>query len=120
MSYAYLDEDGNARRDVLYCYDLELPADFIPRPMDGEVERFDLRPVEWVVEKVVEGTEYKPNCNLVLIDFFVRYEQLLSHLSSNHHVHLAHCSRLIRHGIITPDCPRYLELVSGLRDADCS
>ena len=74
VSYAYLDEDGNARRDVLYCYDLELPADFIPKPVDGEVERFDLRPVEWVVEKVVEGTEYKPNCNLVLIDFFVRYD----------------------------------------------
>eukprot|EP01036_Dinobryon_divergens_P022701 gene22701-30983_t len=96
VSYAYLDEDGNARRDVLYCYDLELPADFTPRPVDGEVERFDLRPVEWVVEKVVEGMEYKPNCNLVLIDFFVR------------------------HGFITPDCPRYLELISGLRDADCS
>ena len=75
VSYAYLDEDGNARRDVLYCYDLELPADFTPRPVDGEVERFDLRPVEWVVEKVVEGMEYKPNCNLVLIDFFVRYER---------------------------------------------
>ena len=70
VSYAYLDEDGNARRDVLYCYDLELPADFTPRPVDGEVERFDLRPVEWVVEKVVEGMEYKPNCNLVLIDFY--------------------------------------------------
>lgn len=75
VSYTYLDEDGNARRDVLYCYDLELPADFTPRPVDGEVERFDLRPVEWVVEKVVEGIEYKPNCNLVLIDFFVRYKR---------------------------------------------
>lgn len=104
---------------MLYCYDLELPADFIPKPVDGEVERFDLRPVEWVVEKVVEGTEYKPNCNLVLIDFFVRYEHLRASTLSLGDRGLTHRSRL-RHGIIAPDCPRYLELVAGLRDADCS
>ena len=23
--------------DVLFCYDLELPGDFVPRPQDGEV-----------------------------------------------------------------------------------
>ena len=72
MSYSYLDEEGNVRRDVLFCYDLELPPGFTPTPLDGEVERFDLRSVDWVLEKVLEGSHYKPNCNLVLIDFFVR------------------------------------------------
>ena len=42
--------------------------------MDGEVESFELRDLEWVLEKVVQGgTEgYKPNCNLVVIDFLIR------------------------------------------------
>lgn len=47
------------------------------------------------VAEVVAGTQqYKPNCNLVIIDF------------------------LVRHGAITPDMPGYLELVRGLRAGD--
>ena len=51
--------------------------------MDGEVESFELRDLEWVLDKIVNGGPegYKPNCNLVVIDFLVRYaKQLLSHL----------------------------------------
>ena len=76
VSYSYIDEDGNLKRDGLYCFDLELPLGFEPTPLDGEVESFELKEVEWVLQKVIEsGTSsngYKPNCNLVLMDFFIR------------------------------------------------
>ena len=36
MSYVSLLPEG-LKPDVLFCYDLELPADFQPRPQDGEV-----------------------------------------------------------------------------------
>jgi hypothetical protein len=36
VSYASLSEEG-LKPDVLLCYDLELPADFVPQPQDGEV-----------------------------------------------------------------------------------
>ena len=54
---------------------VELPNDFIPTPVDGEVEIFQLQTIDWVLQRVIEGgpNGYKPNCNLVLIDFFIRY-----------------------------------------------
>ncbi len=79
--------------DTLYCYDLELPADFQPRCTDGEVEEFYLWPVEQVIEVVRETEEFKQNCNLVIIDF------------------------LIRHGFIGPEHDDYLELATGLHPA---
>ena len=76
--------------DTLYCYDLELPVDFQPRCTDGEVEAFELWPVERVMEALESGLSFKLNCNLVIIDF------------------------LIRHGYIPPEHEDYLYLVSGL------
>ncbi|MCU7842954.1 MAG: DUF4743 domain-containing protein [Candidatus Thiodiazotropha sp. (ex Monitilora ramsayi)] len=78
--------------DTLYCYDLELPDDFQPHNTDGEVAEFMLLQVEEVVRLVRETDEFKLNCNLVLIDFFVR------------------------HGILNPESPNYLELVMGLHE----
>jgi isopentenyldiphosphate isomerase len=78
--------------DTLYCYDLELPLEFRPSNGDGEVAEFMLLPVEEVVELVSDSDEFKLNCNLVLIDFF------------------------IRHGILDPETPGYLELSLGLRE----
>ena len=62
------------KRDALFCYDIELPIDFIPKPMDGEVESFELKNLTWVLNKLVEGGSngYKPNCNIVIIDFLIR------------------------------------------------
>lgn len=59
--------------DVLYCYDLELPADFEPRNTDGEVEAFMLLPIEEVAALVRDSDEFKLNCNLVIVDFLVRH-----------------------------------------------
>ena len=76
--------------DVMYAYDLELPEGFRPVNGDGEVAEFYLWPVERVMETVADTREFKPNCNLIVIDF------------------------LIRHGLIDADRPDYLEIVEGL------
>jgi hypothetical protein len=67
-----MDRDEGLRRDVLHCYDLMLPADFLPRPADGEVDAFELWPLARVVETVRTTNDFKFNVNLVLIDLFGR------------------------------------------------
>lgn len=61
------------RRDWLHCFDLMLPADFVPRPADGEVEGFELWPLTLVAEAVRTTDDFKFNVNLVLIDLFIRH-----------------------------------------------
>jgi 8-oxo-dGTP pyrophosphatase MutT (NUDIX family) len=90
VSYNRVAERG-LRRDVLYCYDLELPPDFEPRNADGEVEEFMLLPIEEVARLVRQTDDFKLNCNLVVIDF------------------------LVRHGLLDGAAPGYLDLVMGLR-----
>jgi 8-oxo-dGTP pyrophosphatase MutT (NUDIX family) len=60
------------RRDLLHCYDLALPEDFVPTPADGEVESFELWPMARVVETVRDTDGFKFNVSLVLIDLFAR------------------------------------------------
>lgn len=77
VSYLFLDPQGSVRRDALFCYDLELPEDFVPVPMDGEVDNFERKDLQWVIDTLVRNSapnNYKPNCNLVIIDFLIRYE----------------------------------------------
>ncbi|RAI56928.1 NUDIX hydrolase [Roseicella frigidaeris] len=71
VSYAMRGE-GGVRRDLLHCFDLDLPEGFEPRPNDDEVERFELWPVRRVFEAVRDGDDVKFNVNLVLIDLFLR------------------------------------------------
>jgi 8-oxo-dGTP pyrophosphatase MutT (NUDIX family) len=89
LSYCRETEVG-LKPDTLYCYDLALPADFQPSNSDGEVAEFKLLPVQEVLALVRDSDDFKPNCNLVLIDFF------------------------IRHGILNPEAPAYLDLCQGL------
>jgi hypothetical protein len=79
------------KRDVLFVYDLRLPADFVPVPCDGEVAGFELLPLADVAALVAFTNEFKDNCNAVIADF------------------------LVRHGFWTPEEAGYLELVAGLR-----
>ncbi len=89
---AYVTERTEGLRDdVLFCYDLELPPDFVPKNTDGEVEEFSLWPIEEVKRALAETDGFKFNVALVNIDF------------------------LIRHGVIEPDEPDYLALIDGLR-----
>ena len=72
MSYVSLQPEG-LKPDVLFCYDLELPPDFVPTPQDGEVSEFVLWDVAAVAACIARGGEYKPNCGIVILDFFVRH-----------------------------------------------
>lgn len=60
------------RRDMVYAYDLELPEDFTPKPMDGEVESFMLWPLEQVKQVLCTMSEFKFNVVLVLADLLLR------------------------------------------------
>ncbi len=89
VSYCAESERG-LKPDTLLIYDLELPHTFEPRCTDGEVEAFYLMPIEEVATLVRETTEFKHNCNLVVIDF------------------------LVRHGLLPDDDPDYTAIVAGL------
>lgn len=89
VTYAYVDdskEKGLLQPECEYVYDLELKPDVVLKPCDSEVEEFALWNVAKVKEAMANG-EFKPNCALVLVDFF------------------------LRHGIITPENEKdYLEI----------
>lgn len=89
VSYRMENELG-LRDDVLFLYDLEVPPQFVPVANDGEIVEFMLRPAAEVVETVRRGDDFKFNVNLVIIDF------------------------ALRHGLIDPSEPDYLDLATGL------
>ena len=95
VSYvSYWNQSGaQLKPDVMTCFELELPESFTPHANDGEVEAFELWPVRRVFETVRDTFEFKYNCNLVLIDFFVR------------------------HGMIAADDPHFFATIEGLRVA---
>lgn len=80
ISYTMLRPEG-LRRDWLRCYDLDLPESFMPRPVDGEVEAFELWPLPAVLDRVRRTDDFKFNVALVLIDLFLR-ERLIDPASS--------------------------------------
>ena len=90
LSYRMETEPG-LRDDVLFLYDLDVPADFIPRNTDGEIVEFKPMTAAEAIERVRRSDDFKFNVNLVLIDFG------------------------LRHGLVTPEDPEYLDLVTGLR-----
>ena len=88
-----LETDAGLRPDILYVYDLELPAGFQPCNTDGEVAHFELWPAARLAATVRDTTRFKFNCNLVIIDF------------------------LIRRGVLGPEDPDYPAILAGLRPA---
>jgi len=78
------------RDDVLFVYDLETPADFVPENRDGEIVDFELMLVSEVLERIRATADFKFNVNLVILDFAVR------------------------HGLLRADDPEYLEVATGL------
>lgn len=65
-------EKGLVMPDFAFCYDMELPADVVPRPLDGEVKEFNLMNVEDVKAAILRD-EFKPEPALVLVDFLIRH-----------------------------------------------
>ena len=86
-----LESEAGLRPDILYAFDLELPAGFRPRNSDGEVAHFELWPVARLAETVRDTARFKFNCNLVIIDF------------------------LVRRGVLGPEDPDYAAVLAGLR-----
>ncbi len=78
------------RDDVLFCFDLTLPPEFVPNNTDGEVDEFFLWPVERAIEAVRDTDDFKFNVNLVIL-------------------HL-----MLRRGLLNPDDPDYQAVVEGL------
>jgi Domain of unknown function (DUF4743) len=89
VSYRMETELG-IRDDVLFVYDLKMPADFVPKNQDGEIVHFELMPASAVLERVRSTDQFKFNVNLVILDFAVR------------------------HGLLRPDDPEYLDVATGL------
>lgn len=85
-----METKGGIRDDVLFAYDLDTPPDFTPRNNDGEIVEFRLMPADAVVELIRTTGDFKFNVNLVVLDFAVR------------------------HGLLGPDDPEYLDIVAGL------
>jgi 8-oxo-dGTP pyrophosphatase MutT (NUDIX family) len=78
------------RDDVLFVYDLETPADFVPQNRDGEIVEFELMPAGEVLDRIRTTSDFKFNVNLVILDFAVR------------------------HGLLRPGDPEYLDVATGL------
>lgn len=79
------------RNDTLFVFDLELPENVIPENTDGEVERFELIPAKEVMNIIHDTDRFKFNCNVVMIDFFMR------------------------HGLIGSDHPEYEAIATALK-----
>ena len=96
VSYFYIrdsragGETGLLQPECQHVYDMEVGSDVVPKPNDDEVETFFLMTIADVILALGRG-KFKPNCALVLLDFF------------------------IRHGILTPENePDYIEIVSRI------
>lgn len=89
ISYQH-EEDNCLKPDTMFIFDMELPRDFVPKNSDGELAGFQLLPVRKVMEITADTADFKFNCAAVIIDF------------------------LVRHGIIGPEDPEYIEIQRGL------
>jgi hypothetical protein len=89
VSYRMENELG-IRDDVLFVFDLEMPADFVPKNQDGEIIHFELMPASAVLDRVRASDDFKFNVNLVILDF------------------------ALRHGVLRPQDPEYLDVATGL------
>lgn len=90
VSYT-MESPHGLKPDTMFLYDLELSVDITPRNTDGEVESFELWPMERVADSVRDTNDWKFNVNLTMIDF------------------------LVRHGYFEPDDPEYAILAAGSR-----
>jgi hypothetical protein len=88
---AYLTQDGDICDDeVMFNYDIVLPPDFTPVNTDGEVAGFEPWPLTRVKAVLAAGDDFLFDVALSLIDF------------------------LIRHGVVGPSDPDYIEICEGL------
>jgi len=89
--------DGVFTRAVLFNYDLELPDDFEPKAIDGEVDGFFTWGLEELFESMAKNYHdpIKPNCYICIVDF------------------------LVRKGYVSPEVAGYLDVLRELRSGSC-
>jgi hypothetical protein len=91
---AYRRQEGDISDDeVMFNYDLALPADFTPTNADGEVAGFELWPAARVKAALSDTDDFIFDVALCLID----------------------C--LTRHGLVGPADPHYIDIAEGLWSA---
>ena len=98
ISYAtYNNRTDTVTRAVLFNYDLDLPTDFVPTAVDGEVEEFFLWSIDELFASMAseDRDPIKPNCYVVIIDY------------------------LMRAGYLSPEVPGYLDVLRELRSGEC-
>ncbi len=61
------------RPDMLFVFDLKVDEKFLPKCLDGEVHSFTLMKWESIRQIIEDTDDFKINCSLVLIDFFIRH-----------------------------------------------
>ncbi|GJC81679.1 uncharacterized protein ColLi_04517 [Colletotrichum liriopes] len=94
VTYASMNQQkGTFFPTVLYVYDLELPESIEPKPGDDEVSSFELMTISQVKSAMLEE-QFKPNCVLVMLDFFIRHNIITS---ENDDDYLEIVKRLRRH-----------------------
>ena len=76
ISYVTEREEG-LRDDTLFCFDIELPSNFKPINIDGEVDDFFLWPLKKISHIVETTKDFKFNSALVVIDFLIRHSYIL-------------------------------------------
>jgi hypothetical protein len=75
LRYAMSRPEG-LRRDLLHCYEVELPASFTPTPRDGEVANFTLWPLPRLAEALRDDADaFKFNVVVVLAGLLLRHGQ---------------------------------------------
>ncbi|KAF9011786.1 nudix hydrolase 20 [Cyathus striatus] len=88
ISYFFRTVKGWLQPEVEYVYDIIIPRDadpaaFQPKPLDGEVESFELLTQDEILQKLRAGL-FKPNCAMVLIDLFIRLGYITPDNESNY------------------------------------
>ena len=58
--------------DTLFCYDLAMPEDVIPKASE-EITAFELLPIGDVLALIRDTDAFKFNVNLVILDFAIRW-----------------------------------------------
>ncbi|XP_057373390.1 uncharacterized protein LOC130694337 [Daphnia carinata] len=68
----YFESERGLFPNTEFVYDLELPADFVPHNSDGEVDIFELVPVNQVMERIFTP-DYKTTSCPTTLDFLIRH-----------------------------------------------
>jgi len=71
--------DGTCMKQSLYySFDLEVPSDWTPTPVDGEVSEFKLYSMNELERELLSGNAVRPAMRAVLLDFMMRHGELTS------------------------------------------